>query len=198
MSEQLIKHRREIATALSNGHYELTDGGVLIKAGIDALATGVYVHSVNGGQDLREDPNLLVDEGILHMLNVAFGATAKTANWYLALFANQINPAANWTAGNFAATAGEITSGTEGYSNATRPIFTSAPAAAGQITNLAAKAAFNIVCTTSLNVEGAALLSNSGKGSASGVLASASRYNATRTLYNGDVYEVGYGVSLSA
>lgn len=198
MLKQFMKHRREIAAALAAGKYEVTDGGLLIKAGIDALATGVYVHSVNGGQDLREDPNLLPDEGILHMLNVTFGATAKVPNWYLALFANQINPAPNWTAANFAATAGEITSSTEGYSNSTRPAFTSSPAAAGQITNLAAKAAFNIVCTTSLNVEGAAMLSNSGKGSGAGVLASASRYSATRTLYNGDVYEVGYGVSLSA
>lgn len=198
MSEQFMKHRREIAAAIASGAYEFTEGGVLIKAGIDALATGLYWHSVNGGEDLQVDHNLLPDEGILSMLNVNFGATAKIANWYLALYSGQINPAANWTAANFASTASEIVSNTEGYSNATRPAFVSAPAAAGQITNLASKAQFNIVCTTSLIVEGAAMLSNSGKGSTAGVLASASRYSAPRTLYNGDVYEVGYGVSLSA
>lgn len=198
MSEHILKHRQALAAALAGGNFTESDGGILIQGGFDVLAKGVYYHSVNGGQDLRIDPNLLPDEGLLHMLNVCFGATAKVATWYLALFSGQINPAANWTAANFAATASEITSATEGYSDTTRRTFTSAPAAANQITNLAAKAQFNIVCTTSLSVEGAALLSNSGKGSTSGVLASATRYSAPRVLYNGDVYEVGYGVALSS
>lgn len=197
MSEQILRHSRELAAHLANGNYKVSDGGLLIL-GADVLASGTYYHSVNGGDDEQEDKNLLPDEGLLHMLNVAFGATPKIANWYLALFAGQINPAANWTAANFAATASEIVSATEGYSNANRPTFVSSPAAAGQITNLAAKAVFNIVCTTSLIVEGAAMLSSNGKGSTAGVLASASRYAQQRILYNGDAYEVGYGVNLSS
>jgi len=198
MSEKLLKHGREFAALLAAGQYEHTDGGILIKGGADVLASGQYFASVNGGPLEHEGDNLLPDEGLLHMLNVVFGATAKVPNWYLALFSGQINPAPAWTAANFPATANEITSATEGYSNATRPAFTAAPAASGQITNLAAKAQFSIVCTTSLSIEGAALLSSSGKGSTSGVLASASRFNQPRLLYNGDTYDLGYGVSLTA
>lgn len=198
MSEHILKHRQALAAALAGGHFTEHDGGILIQGGFDVMAKGVYYHSVNGGQDLRVDPNLLPDEGLLHMLNVAFGATPKVANWYLALFSGQINPAANWTAANFAATASEITSATEGYSEGTRRQFTSAPAAANQITNLAAKAVFTIACTTSISVEGAALLSSNGKGSTSGVLASATRYAQPRILYNNDSYECGYGVSLTS
>lgn len=197
MNEQILKHRRELAREYARGNYEQTEGGLLIK-GVDVLASGVYFASVNGGALEVEGENLLPEEGLHHMLNVAFGATAKIANWYLALFAGQINPTDGWTAASFATTASEIVSATEGYSNATRPAFTGSPAAAKQITNLAAKATFNIVCTTSLVVEGAALLSSSGKGSTGGVLASASRFNQARTLYNGDVYELGYGVSLTS
>ncbi|HAR06003.1 MAG TPA: hypothetical protein DCR72_10590 [Pseudomonas sp.] len=197
MSAKILKHRNELARLMATGNYEFTEGGILIR-GADVLAKGEYFASVNGGPLEHEGDNLLPDEGLLHMLNVVFGATAKVPAWYLALFSGQINPAANWSASNFAATANEIVSATEGYSNATRPGFATAPAAANQITNLAAKATFNIVCTTTLSVEGAALLSNSGKGSTSGVLASASRYNQPRLLYNGDTYDLGYGVTLTA
>lgn len=198
MSESILKHSKELARHIAEGKFKYTEGGILIEGGADVLASGAYFASVNGGSLEHEGDNLIPDEGLLHMLNVVFGAVAKVPSWYLALFSGQINPASNWTAANFAATANEITSGTEGYSNATRPVFTAAPAAANQITNFAAKATFNIVCTTSVLVEGAALLSSSGKGSTSGVLASASRYNRVRELYDGDTYTLGYGVSLTA
>ncbi|MBX9914092.1 MAG: hypothetical protein K2Y25_09345 [Pseudomonadaceae bacterium] len=195
--DKIQKHSGEFAGALAAGNFEMTADGLLFpKQGV--LASGIYYGSVNGGDDEEEGKNLLPDQSMLDMLNVYFGAGTKRPNWYLALFAGQINPAANWTAANFAATASEIVSGSQGYSNATRPAFTTAPAAANQIGNIASKAAFNIVCTTSLNVEGAALLSDSGKGSTGGVLASAARYAQPRIVYNGDVYEVGYLVSLTS
>lgn len=197
MSEQILKHRKELARHMANGNFEYTDGGILIL-GADVLARGVYIHSENGGKNEQIDPNLLPEQGLHQMLDVVFGAAAKPAGWYLAIFSGQINPADGWTAANFAATANEITSATEGYSNATRPQFTPSPAAAKQITNFGNKALFNIVCATSITIEGAALLSNSGKGSTSGALASGTRFAQPRTQYNGDVFELGYGVALAS
>lgn len=195
MKNIIAKHGAELSAALNAGNYTTDgDGGLILLDGV--RARGFYVHSVNG-KDEQEDPNLIVDQGFLHMLDVTFGATAKISNWYLALYAGAISPAANWTAANFAATASEITSGTEGYSNATRPVFTASSAAANEINNLASKASFAIVTASTLNVNGAALLSNSAKGSTAGVLASATRYAAARVLYNGDVFEQGYRVVLS-
>ncbi|HHX6996677.1 TPA: hypothetical protein ACVGN8_000215 [Pseudomonas aeruginosa] len=189
--------KRRFLKALEQGDYIITESGLIFPR--DGLkASGVYFDSVNGGLDARESPNLLPDQGLTDILATYFGATAKKAGWYLALYSGAVSPAANWTAANFSATASEITSATEGYSNANRPTWTPGAAAGNAIDNLAAKAVFNIVCTTSIEVNGAALLSSNGKGSTSGVLASAARYAQPRQLYSGDSYELGYRVTLTS
>lgn len=190
------RHAREIAKALRDETYDLVEEGLYLPQ-MGIIAKGQYHHTVNG-EDLRIDDNMLPDQALTDILGVYFGALTKKSNWYIALFSGQINPAANWSASNFAATANEITSGSQGYSQATRPAFTPAAASANTIGNLASKAQFSIVCSGSLSIEGAALLSDSGKGATSGVLGSAARYAAPRIVYNGDTYEVGYTVSLTS
>ena len=192
-----MKHEKDIARFIRNGDFELTEEGVLIHSAIMARHYGRYVHSVNGGQDVRIDHNLIPAEGIAHVLNTVWGAEAKQATWYVALFSGNVTPGANWTAANFAAAATEITSLTEGYSQATRPEFVDAAASGGVLGNLAARAVFSIVCTSALNIYGAALLSSSVRGGTSGILSSASRYASVRTVANGDSYEVGYEVELT-
>lgn len=188
-----MKHLKDLAKFVQSGDYEETPEGLLIHRGI--LAKGRYTHSVNG-QDLRIDPNLIPAEGIAYILGAAVGATAKISAWYLAVFSGNVSPASNWTAANFATQASEITSTTEGYSNATRPAWTAGSVTAGVIGNLASKAVFNIVCTTSVNISGAALLSSNVRGGTSGTLASASRFATVRQVYTGDAFELGYEVEL--
>jgi hypothetical protein len=65
------------------------------------------------------------------------------------------------------------------------------------IGNLANRAVFNITCTSTLNISGAALLSDNTRGGVSGVLISASRYGAVRVVNNGDSFELGYEVELT-
>lgn len=192
---ELIKHARDIAGFIKNGDFEQTEEGLLIHRSI--CAKGRYVHSVNGGQDERIDTNLVPAEGIAYFLNVALGASAKLSNWYLAVFSGGVTPAANWTAANFPANATEITSTTEGYSNVTRPAWTPGVATAGVIGNLSTRAVFNIVCTSTLNISGAALLSDNVRGGVAGTLVSASRYGSVRVVNNGDAFELGYEVELT-
>lgn len=190
------QHRAEFTEALRSDLYDVTSEGIYFpKQG--ALFRGEYVHSVNG-QDERVDPNLLPDEGVLHALNVVFGATAKISTWYLALYGGAISPAAGWTAASFAATASEITSLTEGYSNATRQTWTPAAAAAGAIDNYASRATFNIVTASTVTVNGAAMLSVNTRGGTTGVLASATRFAAARTMSNGDIFQLGYRITLTS
>lgn len=189
-----MKHLKEIAKFVRNADYEATEGGILVHGGI--IARGRYRHAVNG-QDERCDTNLIPAEGIEYLLNAALGGDAVITAWYLALFSGAVTPVASWTAANFAANATEITSGTEGYSDATRPAWTPGAAAAGVIGNLTAKASFNIACTSSINVSGAALLSSNTKGGTAGTLASASRFAAVRQIYNGDVFDLGYEIELT-
>lgn len=188
-----MDHQKDIAQFVKNGDFETTPEGLLIHRSI--LARGRYTHSVNG-KDERVDHNLIPAEGIAYILGAALGATSKITAWYLTVFSGAVNPAANWTAANFTANATEITSATEGYSNATRPAWTAGAVSAGVIGNLASKATFNIVCTTSVNISGAALLSANTRGGTTGVLASASRFATVRQVYTGDAFELGYEVEL--
>lgn len=178
--------------------YTMTPEGLLFPRR-SACLIGTYRERVNG--DLAgEHKNLIAGQGYQWLLNVALGSTSKAAGFYLALFANAINPATGWTAANFAATAGEITSQSEGYAAATRPQWVPAAAvisgAGAYADNYANEAAFVIAATTTLTVTGAALLSDNARGGTSGVLISASRYAIARTLQDGDNYGLGYRIEL--
>ena len=188
--------QREVSKALAQGDFQVTDDGILFpRQGI--LAKGEYFGRVNGGAWEKEGDNLITTEGLAHILNVALGATAKPAGYFLALFSGAAAPAANWTAAGFAATANEITSMSEGYTAATRPAWTPGTATANSIDNLTAVASVTIATAASLNVTGAALLTNSTRGGTGGVLVSASKYAAARTFQNNDTYEIGYRLNLT-
>lgn len=189
--------RGELATMLANEIYDVTTEGIYFpQQGV--MAAGEYFGRVNDGDWEKEGDNLIVTQGLAHILSVALGGTAKPAGYYLALFAGAVNPAANWTAASFAATASEITSLTEGYTNATRPVWTPPNSTAtNSIDNMGAVASVTIATASQLDVNGAALLTSNVRGGTSGALVSASRYAATRTFQNGDTYDIGYRISLT-
>jgi hypothetical protein len=189
------KHHRELAGALRDDRFDVSEGGVVLMGAV--RAQGVFDEYVNGVL-VASHTNRVVDQGFVDILNTYFHTTNKKAGFYVALFAGAVTPAANWTAASFPATASEITSGSEGYTQSTRPVFTVAAAATPQIDNYASKAAFTIATASTLNVNGAAILSEPTKGSTSGVLVAAARYANTRQLQNGDSYEVGYRFVFSA
>lgn len=155
---------------------------------------GKYFHRVNGGP-WEEASNLVVDEGIAHILNTAFGSKPKTPKYYIALFSGATAPANNWKAENFAAVASEIVSGTEGYTNATRPEWVSTDTNGNSIDNMVTAASLTIATSGTLTVTGAALLTSPTKGGTTGTLISASKYPVARTFQNGDIYEIGYRLS---
>ena len=189
-------NKQDLNNDLQAGNYEMTEKGIYFpKQGI--VAQGEYFDRINGGEWQKTD-NLVVNEGLTHLLNVALGSTAKPAGYYLALFSGATAPAANWTAANFASVASEIVSMTEGYTNATRPAWTPANTSTNSIDNFASVASLTIATAATLNVTGAAMLTNSVRGGTTGTLISASKYAAARTFQNGDVYEVGYRLSFSA
>lgn len=194
---KLLKHAKEIAAFIKNGDYKRTENGILIHDSI--IGRGKYIHSVNGGQDERIDHNLIPAQGIKHFLDSVLGVTAKIPAWYLTVFSGAVTPVANWTAANFTANASEITSTTEGFTNVTRPawVANAGGASAGVISNTSARAVFNIICTSTLNISGAALLSSNVRGGPDGVLISASRYEIVRVVNSGDAFELGYEVELT-
>ncbi|TEU23378.1 hypothetical protein [Alkanindiges illinoisensis] len=192
MSAQL---RKELAQALNKDQYDMTGQGLYFpRQGI--MAMGQYFDRINGGE-WQETPNLVVTEGLAHILNVALGSKVKSSGYYLALFSGATAPAANWTAANFASVASEVISLTEGYSGATRPQWNPVDTATNSIDNMTATASVTIATSSTLNVTGAALLTNSTRGGTTGTLISATKYAAARTFQNGDVYDIGYRLSLT-
>lgn len=159
-------------------------------------AKGEYFERINGGEWVKSD-NLVTDEGLTHILNVAFGTTPKPQAYYVALYGASATPQANWTAQNFASTASEIVSMSEGYNSATRPKWTPENTSSNSIDSIKSAAVFNIVTDSTLMVQGAGLITSANKGSTDGVLVSAIKFNAPRTFQNGDVYEIGYRISLT-
>jgi len=163
----------------------------------DLSSIGEYFDRVNGGEWQRI-PNLNPTEGIAHILNVAMGAKVKPAGYYIALFSGNAAPAANWTAANFASVASEIVSMTEGYTSATRPEWKPKDTLTNAIDNFETVASVTIATSSQLNVTGAAILTNNVKGGTTGALISASKYPVTRTFQNGDVYEIGYRITIQS
>lgn len=180
-----------------NETFDETDEGIFFpKHGF--MLHGEYMDRVNCGE-ATFTKNLIPKEALIHVLNVAIGTKAKPAGSYLALFSGNAAPAANWTAASFAATASEIVSLTEGYTNATRPEFVPTTAVNDQfIDNFNSVARVTIATTSQLNVNGVALLTNNQRGGTTGVLLSATKYPATRVFQDGDVFDIGYRITATS
>lgn len=165
--------------------------------GETVYARGEYFGRVNGGAWAKEGDNLIVLEGLAHILNVAFGTTPKPSSYHLALFSGTAAPAANWTAASFAATANEITSMTEGYTSPTRPVWTPTNTNSGSIDNMTEVASVTFATASEVTVTGAAMLTSSARGGTTGSLISATKYASERKFQDGDTYDIGYRVSLT-
>ena len=192
----MLDLKKELAIAIAKDNYEVTNDGIYFpRQGV--AAAGEYIDRVNDGE-WNVTKNLIVTEGLIHILNVALGSTAKPSGYYLALFAASATPTANWTAASFSATASEIVSMTEGYNNATRPQWRPANATTtASIDNMANVASVTIKTASQLTVQGAAMLTSSAKGGTTGALISATKYPSARVFQDGDIFEIGYRLSLT-
>jgi hypothetical protein len=198
------KHLREFQRYVRNFQYEISPQGIyFVKA--RALARGAYTHWVTGSESqMVTDHNIVPDQGLVHMLAVALkgpsGTGTQITSWYLMLHSGSGTPTAALTAANYNSTLSEITSGAEGYSEATRVAWVgdAVDSVNTEVVNDASPATFTIVTASSLAVNGAGLVSVSTKGSTSGTLISAGKFSATRTLSNTDEFNLKYKVDLDA
>lgn len=173
-----------------------------ITAGDGARAHGEYkLQCFDSEGNLKWEMgghNLVVNQGLQNMNTEYFTGVGYTATWYLGLYgaASSNNPTANDTAALHPGFT-EITP----YSNATRPACsfgTATTADPSVITNSLSPAAFNINGVAT--VGGAFLISDNTKGGSTGVLFSASDFQAPgdRVVASGDVLNVTYTFSLDA
>jgi len=192
-----MKYLREFAQAFRKHKYEpVGDGRVLFPAQ-HVYASGMYTHRIRGKTDWVSDANLLPTEGLTYMLD-SFISSHSAIPLYLSLYAGAVAPAANWTAASYPATATEITSGSEGYSEANRVPWASAAAVTATKDNYASVAVFTIITATSLNVNGVGLHTILTKGATTGALISATRFTTVRVFANTDLFDVKYQLALTS
>lgn len=152
------------------------------------------IEHVRGGEviDTFEVDNLVVNEGLDHLLNTVFHGGSQIGTWYLGLFEGNYTPIATVTAATIAAAATESTA----YTEAQRQEYNEAAASAQSITNSANKATFTMNATKT--IYGAFLVSNATKGATSGVLFSAARFGAAKQVATDDQLLLTYTFNASS
>lgn len=173
---------RDAIRAIRRHKYELSEAGIYLPAA-RATIGGIFrhAHATAGGEfgPWQVDPNRLVKEGLNYILNTALGGTSQQTAFYLAPFAGNVTPAADWKGSTFKDVATEFT----GYTNASRLPWTTTPSTAEAIGNSAALAAATLVYSAGgpYNLYGIGLLTGSAKGATANILIAATRFATPRT-----------------
>lgn len=174
--------------------YTRSEGGVLMPQQGILMGGRFHGQIVRKGKviDEFEDHNLVVNEGLNHILNTQFNGGTQVATWYLGVFEGNYTPVPTVTAATIAAASTECTA----YDEAARVVFNEAPAAAQSITNSANKATFTFNATKT--IYGAFLVSASAKSSTSGVLFSAARFSSAKAVIDDDELLLTYTFNASS
>ena len=175
-------------------NYERSAGGVLLPAAalvVGGIFTGQIVRD---GKIIDEFdvPNLVVDQGLNHLLDVVFHGTTQVNPWYLGVFEGNYTPVATLTAANIAASATECTA----YDEASRQEYNEAAAAAKVTTNSANKATFTFNATKTLY--GAFLISDNTKGGTAGTLMAAAKFVAPKAVVATDQLLLTYSFTAAS
>ncbi|HEY3434231.1 MAG TPA: hypothetical protein VGK41_01125 [Solirubrobacterales bacterium] len=182
MSIDVKKHAREIGRHLRNRKFEQTEGGILIRGGMNALMNGAFrdtLYREGEAPDSQLSPNLVVDQGLIHVLNAVFAAQAQITAWYIGLFSGNVTPQSGWTGANIVANATEVT----GYADA-RKLYDVDPTATPSISNASSEALFEFDSSGPYTVRGAFLAQASAKGATTGALMACTRFASDRTGLN--------------
>lgn len=174
--------------------YERSAGGILMPSN-DIRVGGIFeCQQIRNGEIIDEwqSQNIVVDEGLNHVLDVVFHGATQIATWYLGLFEGNYTPVAGLTAATVTAASTECTA----YDEGTRQVFDEAAAASKTITNSASKATFTI--NASKTIYGAFLASSSIKSGTGGTLFSAARFGSAKVVADDDQLLVSYTFTASS
>ncbi len=176
------------------GRVELAGNGLLLPDRRLLLAGKFVGKHVRGGKIIEEfeDPNIVVNEGLNHILDVYFNAATQVTTWYLAPFEGNYTPLATDTAAVITANATETTA----YTQSTRQAFTTVSAASQSVTNAAAVATFTF--NAGKTIYGAFLASASAKSATTGKLFSAAQFSSSKVVVSTDQILLTYTFTASS
>lgn len=184
--------RKEFVDAIRNNKYEVDEENGLFLPAQKVTIGGVFTHDVRRNGVLlgeRSDHNIVVNQGLDHILDVVLHASTQVTTWYIGIFEGNYTPVATDTAANITANSTECTA----YDESTRVEYVEAAASSQSTTNSANKATFTINATKT--VYGAFLASASAKSATTGTLLAASRFSASRSLVATDELLITYTIS---
>lgn len=145
--------------------------------------------------DKWEQKNVNTNEGLNHILNVAFNSATQITSWYMGLFENDYTPLVT----NTYAVPGFTES--EAYDEANRVPYVDATATAKVMTNSASKATFTISATKTIY---GAFLCGGGTGAATksdtaggGTLFASSKFATAKDVVDDDVLMVVCSITLA-
>lgn len=142
--------------------------------------------------DEFEGNNLVVNEGLDHILNSTFHGASQVTTWYIGVFEGNYTPVAGDTAATFPASSTECTA----YDEATRQEFVEAAASGGSITNTASRATFTFNATKT--IYGCFISSASAKSSTLGTLMSAFKFASAKSVVATDTLDIDYTLTIAA
>lgn len=175
--------------------YTKTPGGILVPERQKIMLGGEFhCQLVRAGKIIDEwvQPNLVVNQGLNHILDVVFHGSTPVSPWYLGLFEGNYTPVAGVTAATIASAATETTA----YAETTRPAYDEDAAASQSITNSASRATFTFNATKT--IYGAFIISENTKGGTSGTLLAASRFSASKAVVAADQLLLTYTFNASS
>jgi hypothetical protein len=149
----------------------------------------VFTTRVNGA-DERIDANLLTLAGLSDILRVYWAQSAQRTAFYIAPFADNVDPANTLTAATFNATLTEFIN----YDETARPAWAKDAEANQSIANATTPARFTI-STGGGTVWGAALSTVATKSSGSGLIVPCSKFAAARVLLAADKLDIEYAIT---
>jgi hypothetical protein len=183
---KMSNHRAEALRRLRLNQYEVTDRGEVLMPAMGITMAGHW-ETQQGDEPWQIDHNIVVNQGLLHILEVALNQGSAHSAFYIAPFSGAVTPAASLTAATFTATTTEFTN----YDEATRVAWVSAAPAANAIGNTASPAVFTIASGGG-TIRGAGLMSTSTKSATTGVLIAAARFGADKTMAEDEELRVKY------
>jgi hypothetical protein len=181
----------DLARLIRNRKFERTEMGVFVPPAKLFLG-GIFSHAING-EDWQHTPNIVVNEGLDHILDVALSGATVSASFFVGLAGSSgWTPAAGDTGSNIASNSGEVT--TE-YDETDRQTWVEAGVSSQSITNSASTADFTF--NTGDTVYGAFLVGGAvgvadTKGGTGGILIAGSTFSASRAVVALDVLSVTY------
>lgn len=135
------------------------------------------------------DPNLVVDEGVNHILDVGLSGGTQDTTWFVGLIKSTGAVAAGDTAANINSTNIAWSESTE-YSEANRQAFTDGGVASKSLSSTASPASFSINGTQT--VTGAFLVGDNTKKGTTTAIYCASKFASSKAVTSGDTLTVAW------